>query len=356
MDLLSHDDLATVLEVVTQVNQAHNREEFLRAALAGTVRAVPCTVATVNEVDPSAGRYHYWMEPASFPLPENADAIFARLAYEHPLINYNETTGDGSAKRISDFWSTEELHGSQIYQQIYQPMGVEYQVAITLSAPRPTVVALALSRGDEDFSGHDQLVLDTLRPHLAQAWRSAGDRERLLALLQAAARAVGEQGWGVVLLSEPPEEVTPGALAALVRYFGAPTSGAVFPAPVLRWLEDLAHQSGPAQHLELRRPLSTMVEGRSLVARLVAVQPGHPGAIVVRERGLAGQRERFETLALTPREAEIVGLVTTGASNLAIARSLEISSGTVKKHLDNIYAKLGVNGRGALTAFVLDIV
>ena len=119
MDLLSHDDLATVLEVVTQVNQAHDREEFLRAALAGTVRAVPCTVATVNEVDPSAGRYQYWMEPASFPLPENADAIFARLAHEHPLVNYNETTGDGSAKRISDFWSTEELHRSQIYQQIY---------------------------------------------------------------------------------------------------------------------------------------------------------------------------------------------------------------------------------------------
>ena len=101
----------------------------------------------------------------------------------------------------------------------------------------------------------------------------------------------------------------------------------MLPAPVLRWLEDLEHQSGPAQHLELRRPLSTMVEGSRLVARLVAVQPGHPGAIVVPERGLAGQRERFEALALTPREAEIVGLVTTGASNVATARSLESRRG-----------------------------
>jgi DNA-binding CsgD family transcriptional regulator len=64
----------------------------------------------------------------------------------------------------------------------------------------------------------------------------------------------------------------------------------------------------------------------------------------------------FEALALTRREAEIVRLVTTGASNVAIALSLEISPGTVKKHLDNIYAKLGVSGRGALTALVLDIV
>ena len=225
MDRLSHDDLATILEVVTQVNQAHDREEFLRTALAGTVRAVPCTVATVNEVDPSAGRFHYWMEPASFPLPDNAREIFARLAHEHPLLNYTSATGNGSAKRVSDFWSTEEFHRSRIYQQIYRPMGVEYQVAITLSAPKPTVVALALSREDEDFSEHDQLVLDALRPHFAQAWRSASDRERLAALLEAAARAVGEQGWGVVLLSEPPEEVTPGALANLSRYFGPRPSG-----------------------------------------------------------------------------------------------------------------------------------
>ena len=135
------------------------------------------------------------MEPASFPLPDNA-RIFARLAHEHPLLNYTSATGNGSAKRVSDFWSTEEFHRSRIYQQIYRPMGVEYQVAITLSAPKPTVVALALSREDEDFSERDQLVLDALRPHFAQAWRSASDRERLAALLEAAARAIGEQGWG----------------------------------------------------------------------------------------------------------------------------------------------------------------
>jgi DNA-binding NarL/FixJ family response regulator len=33
---------------------------------------------------------------------------------------------------------------------------------------------------------------------------------------------------------------------------------------------------------------------------------------------------------------------------------LHVSAGTVKKHLDNIYSKLGVHGRGRLTAFVLD--
>jgi len=48
--------------------------------------------------------------------------------------------------------------------------------------------------------------------------------------------------------------------------------------------------------------------------------------------------------------------VISGETNAAIGRTLHVSAGTVKKHLDNIYTKLGVRGRGRLTAFVVDVV
>jgi DNA-binding NarL/FixJ family response regulator len=44
-----------------------------------------------------------------------------------------------------------------------------------------------------------------------------------------------------------------------------------------------------------------------------------------------------------------------GETNVAVGQALHVSPATVKKHLDNIYEKLGVRGRGRLTAFVLDI-
>jgi DNA-binding NarL/FixJ family response regulator len=44
-----------------------------------------------------------------------------------------------------------------------------------------------------------------------------------------------------------------------------------------------------------------------------------------------------------------------GESNALIGEALHVSPSTVKKHLDNIYVKLGVRGRGRLTAFVLDL-
>jgi DNA-binding CsgD family transcriptional regulator len=51
---------------------------------------------------------------------------------------------------------------------------------------------------------------------------------------------------------------------------------------------------------------------------------------------------------LTPRETEIVELVAAGLTNAAIAERLWISPGTVKKHLENVYAKLGVGNRTAV--------
>jgi two-component system, NarL family, nitrate/nitrite response regulator NarL len=48
---------------------------------------------------------------------------------------------------------------------------------------------------------------------------------------------------------------------------------------------------------------------------------------------------------LTPREIEIVRMITQGLRNRAIAERLSISEGTVKIHLHNIYEKLEVDGR-----------
>jgi LuxR family maltose regulon positive regulatory protein len=48
---------------------------------------------------------------------------------------------------------------------------------------------------------------------------------------------------------------------------------------------------------------------------------------------------------LTEREREVLRLLVAGASNAAMARDLVITVGTVKRHINSIYGKLGVNSR-----------
>lgn len=52
-------------------------------------------------------------------------------------------------------------------------------------------------------------------------------------------------------------------------------------------------------------------------------------------------------LPLTRREREILEWVDRGKTNAEIAQILWLSPGTVRKHLENTYAKLGVHTRTA---------
>ena len=57
---------------------------------------------------------------------------------------------------------------------------------------------------------------------------------------------------------------------------------------------------------------------------------------------------------LTPREIEIVRMVTDGLRNKVIAERLYLSEGTVKVHLHHIYEKLKVNSRLQLARYARD--
>ncbi|GAA2840432.1 response regulator transcription factor [Crossiella cryophila] len=53
-------------------------------------------------------------------------------------------------------------------------------------------------------------------------------------------------------------------------------------------------------------------------------------------------RRRDPLEQLTPREREVLTLMAEGNSNLAIAKSLQVSDGAVEKHIGNIFGKLAL--------------
>lgn len=73
-------------------------------------------------------------------------------------------------------------------------------------------------------------------------------------------------------------------------------------------------------------------------------------ANAVRKRHAKRQRPLKQ---LTPRESEVTRFVIKGLSNKEIGRQMQVSEGTVKIHLHNIYKKLGVANRTTLATMMI---
>jgi DNA-binding NarL/FixJ family response regulator len=67
----------------------------------------------------------------------------------------------------------------------------------------------------------------------------------------------------------------------------------------------------------------------------------------LRQAYIDAERRRHSTPTLTPRQRELLRLVAAGHTNAQIARRLGVSEGTVRIHLQNIYARLQVPSRTA---------
>ncbi len=57
---------------------------------------------------------------------------------------------------------------------------------------------------------------------------------------------------------------------------------------------------------------------------------------------------------LTDREVEVLCLIARGRSNREVAERLFISAKTVGRHVENLYAKIGVSSRAAAAVFAME--
>ncbi|MDT9001455.1 response regulator [Paucibacter sp. APW11] len=150
---------------------------------------------------------------------------------------------------------------------------------------------------------------------------------------------------------------TPLARELLLRYYGS--SGPLLPAAVLAWLQQ--HLSA-AEREGLEPPrLSAELGAQRLSIALhqqieAADEDGSGGEwlLVMRESSdLALIEQLGLALRLTAREAEVLYWVVKGKINRDIADIVGASPATVKKHLERIHAKLGVETRTAAAALTI---
>jgi hypothetical protein len=187
---LASGDLGELLDAVAALHEVERVEDFPAAALRVVRRLVPGDAAGYNEVDPTVPTLLLVTDPPTLAESAAVDR-WIELSWQHPVLEHFRRSGDGSARRISDFITGEQLHGLELYREVYAAIGCEHQVCIMLPTPAPLVVAIVVNRSDRDFSDRDCAVLDALRPHLVQALRTAQLRSLLRASTEVLDQALG---------------------------------------------------------------------------------------------------------------------------------------------------------------------
>jgi DNA-binding CsgD family transcriptional regulator len=170
-------DLRAMLALLGQAHDATGAAQFADVLIHNLNGLVVSDLVSYNEINLAGGATHTFYEPELVPRPELEEA-FGRLVDQHPLVREYSETGNARALRMSDFLSLRQLRGLGLYDEVFNPLETNFQLAFSVAIGTDTVIGIGLNRRDVDFSDREVAMMNELQPHLASAFEHAVLRER----------------------------------------------------------------------------------------------------------------------------------------------------------------------------------
>lgn len=312
----------------------------------------------------------------TFPNPEIGIAATAFTAqpenfFSHPVATNYLRTLDGQAIAISDFFSEAEFHRQEpLYKGFLEHYGIEDQMGIyiTLSmacSGSPVMdlfhrgqehLSLIISRDRRNFSERDRLILNLIRPHLKQAYANiiAFNRlqqknvERQTAIEQTSLIALSADGmvkW-----------MTPRAGEILHCYFPPSQAQMALPDLLQRWVDThVLSFTNSMEACSVGRPIVLEIDEKRLKIRFNYEAKTEQYYLLLEEdQASKFSIESLQLLGLTKREGEALFWIIKSKGIQEVAQKLGLSDRTVKKHLENIYAKFGVHNLTSAITYALN--
>jgi DNA-binding CsgD family transcriptional regulator len=333
---LTSGDAAQLLQLVAEAERLGGGDAFTGELLVELGRLIEADFVTYTEVDHVNRRSLVYL-----PRPGDEDDDTGEiddesweLMAEHPVCRRWRWDGHFSALRISDVIAQREWRRTRFYTDCCKPWGIEYELKLRLASPPWHAKTFAFNRkAGRDFTERDRIVLELLTPHLTRLWHAARTRRLLDAALAALERTPETESHGVVLLgSGGAMEFASAPAHRLLSECFPPVEGGFLPAPVADWLDS------------------------STAEPLVHTTDTDRVVVVSRVNGALFLEEKRRGVKLTSRELEVLRWVAHGKTNAEIAQLLWLAPSTVRKHLENVYAKLGVTTRTAAVARFLGLI
>jgi DNA-binding CsgD family transcriptional regulator len=136
--------------------------------------------------------------------------------------------------------------------------------------------------------------------------------------------------------------VTPQARRWLKEFFAPARKVSRLPSVICQWLK-----RHPAKGERRCKPFVCETARAQLVIRLLHPEANNAFCLLLQERPFGKAPPRSHHIQLTPRQREVLNLIADARSNVEIAKQLGIAHSTVKRHVEDILAKLGADNRTA---------
>jgi DNA-binding CsgD family transcriptional regulator len=284
---------------------------------------------------------------------EDASKTFGRLLHQHPMVQHNRDS-DQRALKMSDLISSARFHRLQIYDEIYRPRRVEYQMTAGFNrSAAGDVISIAFSRTRSDFNEEDRSLANLLRPHLMQAYRNAQAMTTARQQLEAHEQALEEilNTAIVAVRNLAIRNASANALRWLEIYF--PDHGGVaaidkLPDPILRWVR--YWQTVSDRKRPTAEPCTSLIvesEDGRLTIRLARTKREDEVLLLLTREPPDGCPDVLRQFGLTRRESDVLLWISRAKTSREVASILSIARKTVDKHVEHIQHKLGVETRTA---------
>jgi DNA-binding CsgD family transcriptional regulator len=343
MELLSARYLRAILGVARELGTVSDVDRFRSSLLTALKRLVSYDIASWNVVSPVSREAQISAVDPADCRQDNDEEILGHYLHQNPLV---AATANGGVHKFSDFMSLRQLHRLELYDAVYRPLGVEHQIAFVLPAPRASLIGVALNRTRPDFSERDRSILEAALPMVVQAYERAATLAMVHGVLSALEHAADASDQPIVVL-HPSGRIQFATVAAqtTLREFPGSDRPDLLPEPLAAWSAAQRRRTGAAG-----LPVVEPFEFPTGTARLILGSVAGFDAVIFERSGALSALTRRDG-RLTKRETEVLTLVARGLTNLQIALELQLSERTVAKHLEHVYAKLGVASRTAAVAW-----
>lgn len=372
MSHLTQKDIRQILQFVRFLQVPCSLDELPQRILPHLIHLIDSDLAHYTSFDIQTGVSFEMQTFPDVPLASKIrEVVLITGLIDSPMLSNYVKTRDSSALMLSDFVTLQELHQLEyVYGEVLHPLGLEEElgIAITVKPSQPGIsqfygtrknIAITVDRDRRNFSERDRLVLNLIRPHLMEAYYSAQIFTQMKYQLAELNQTLDQTGVIILTANGQVEEITQRAASLLHCYFQKsvpqPLEPRSIPDTLQRWVRHRIAQLNSTEDISVPEPLQIEQEGQRLRIRLHRYPNSKKFLLLLEESTHpVFSPASFRLLGLTRREAEVLFWVAKDQSTAEIALTLEMSERTVKKHLEHIYEKFGVQTRLAAVMYALE--